>query len=115
VASEKGETQITYGEFSKVHLKIGKVIHAECIPGMNKVFKVIVDIGYERRDLAVGAAPYFSPDQFVGRMVVVCTNLVPRRIGSLTSNGMLLAAEGADGRPAFLTIVGYAPVGSVVR
>jgi methionine--tRNA ligase beta chain len=115
VASEKEETQITYGEFSKVHLKIGKVIHAECIPGMNKVFKVIVDIGYERRDLAVGAAPYFSPDQFVGRMVVVCTNLVPRRIGSLTSNGMLLAAEGADGRPAFLTIVGYAPVGSVVR
>jgi methionine--tRNA ligase beta chain len=115
VASEKGETQITYGEFSKVHLKIGKVIHAECIPGMNKVFKVIVDIGYERRDLAVGAAPYFSPDQFVGRMVVVCTNLVPRRIGSLTSNGMLLAAEGADGRHAFLTIVDYAPVGSVVR
>lgn len=115
MASEKGETQITYGEFSKVHLKIGKVIHAERIPGMNKVFKVIVDIGYERRDLAVGAAPYFSPDQFVGRMVVVCTNLVPRRIGSLTSNGMLLAAEGADGRPAFLTIVDYAPVGSVVR
>ncbi|MFY9873854.1 MAG: methionine--tRNA ligase [Candidatus Nitrosopolaris sp.] len=115
MASEKGETQITYGEFSKVHLKIGKVIHAECIPGMNKVFKVIVDIGYERRDLAVGAAPYFSPDQFVGRMVVVCTNLVPRRIGSLTSNGMLLAAEGADRRPAFLTIVDYAPVGSVVR
>lgn len=115
MASEKGETQITYDEFSKVHLKIGKVIHAECIPGMNKVFKVIVDIGYERRDLAVGAAPYFSPDQFVGRMVVVCTNLVPRRIGSLTSNGMLLAAEGADGRPAFLTIVEYAPVGSVVR
>ncbi|MFZ0222915.1 MAG: methionine--tRNA ligase [Candidatus Nitrosopolaris sp.] len=115
MASEKGETQITYGEFTKVHLKIGKVIHAECIPGMNKVFKVIVDIGYERRDLAVGAAPYFSPDQFVGRMVVVCTNLVPRRIGSLTSNGMLLAAEGADGRPAFLTIVDYAPVGSVVR
>jgi methionine--tRNA ligase beta chain len=115
VTSEKGETQITYGEFSKVHLKIGKVIHAECIPGMNKVFKVIVDIGYERRDLAVGAAPYFSPDQFVGRMVVVCTNLVPRRIGSLTSNGMLLAAEGADRRPAFLTIVDYAPVGSVVR
>lgn len=115
MASEKEETQITYDEFSKVHLKIGKVIHAERIPGMNKVFKVIVDIGYERRDLAVGAAPYFSPDQFVGRIVVVCTNLVPRRIGSLTSNGMLLAAEGADGRPAFLTIVDYAPVGSVVR
>jgi len=109
------ETQITYDEFLKMHLKIGKVIHADHIPGMNKVFKVIVDIGYEHRELAVGAAPYFSPDQFVGRIVVICTNLIPRRIGSITSNGMLLAAEGADGRPAFLTIVDYAPLGSVVR
>ncbi|HYA84995.1 MAG TPA: methionine--tRNA ligase [Candidatus Bathyarchaeia archaeon] len=109
------ETQITYDEFAKVRLKIGKVIHAERIPGMNKVFKVIVDIGYEHRELVVGAAPYFSPDQFVGRIVVICTNLIPRRIGSITSNGMLLAVEGADGRPAFLTIVDYAPLGSVVR
>ena len=93
MASEKEEKRITYDEFSKVHLKIGKVIHAECIPGMNKVFKVVVDIGDERRDLAVGAALYFSPEQFVGRMVVVCTNLEPRRIGSLTSNGMLLARK----------------------
>lgn len=109
------EKYITYDEFSKMHLKIGKVIHAETIPGMKKVFKVIVDIGNERRDLAVGAAPYFSPEQFIGRIVVVCTNLEPRRIGSLTSNGMLLAAEGRDGRPAFLTITDDAPLGSAVR
>jgi methionine--tRNA ligase beta chain len=115
VASEKEEKRITYDEFSKVHLKIGKVIHAECIQGMNKVFKVVVDIGDERRDLAVGAALYFSPEQFVGRMVVVCTNLEPRRIGSLSSDGMLLAAEGTDGRPAFLTIADDAPLGSAVR
>jgi len=106
---------ITYDEFSRIHLKIGKVIHAETIPGMNKVFKVIVDIGNERRDLAVGAAPYFSSEQFVGRIVVVCTNLEPRRLGSVTSNGMLLAAEGPDGRPAFLTIADDAPLGSDVR
>jgi methionine--tRNA ligase beta chain len=106
---------ITYDEFSKIHLKIGKVIHAETIPGMNKVCKVIVDIGNERRDLAVGAAPYFSPEQFVGRIVVVCTNLEPRRLGSVTSNGMLLAAEGPDGRPAFLTIADDVPLGSAVR
>jgi methionine--tRNA ligase beta chain len=114
VTSEE-ETQITYDEFLKVRLKIGKVIHAEPIPGMNKVFKVIVDIGSDHRELVVGAAPYFSPDQFIGRVVVICTNLIPRRIGSITSNGMLLAAEGADGRPAFLTIVDNAPLGSVVR
>jgi len=57
---------ITYDEFSKIHLKIGKVIHAESIPGMKKVFKVIVDIGNERRDIAVGVAPYFSPSNSLG-------------------------------------------------
>ena len=109
------EISITYDEFSKVHLKIGKVIHAETIPGMKKVFKVIVDIGNEKRELAVGAAAFFSPEQFVGRIVVVCTNLEPRRIGGVTSNGMLLAAEGPDGRPAFLTTGDDALVGSAVR
>ena len=109
------EICITYDEFLKVHLKIGKVIHAESIPGMKKVFKVIVDIGNEQRELAVGAAAFFSPGQFVGRIVVVCTNLEPRRIGGVTSNGMLLAAEGANGRPAFLTIVDDIPIGSAVR
>jgi methionine--tRNA ligase beta chain len=111
----KQETHITYDEFLKVHLKIGKVIHAERIQGMKKVFKAIVDIGDERRDLAVGAAPYFLPEQFIGRTVVICTNLEPRRIGNLTSNGMLLAAEGPDGHPAFLTIDDDVPLGSVVR
>lgn len=109
------EISISYDEFLKVHLKIGKVVHAESIPGMKKVFKVIVDIGNEQRELAVGAAAFFSPGQFVGRVVVVCTNLEPRRIGGVTSNGMLLAAEGANGRPAFLTIGDDVPVGSVVR
>ncbi|HET7148825.1 MAG TPA: methionine--tRNA ligase [Candidatus Nitrosopolaris sp.] len=113
--SSDQDKYITYDEFSRMHLRIGKVIHAETIPGMNKVFKVVVDIGSERRDLAVGAAPYFTPEQFVGRIVVVCTNLEPRRIGSVTSNGMLLAAEGIGGRPAFLTISDDAPLGSAVR
>jgi tRNA-binding EMAP/Myf-like protein len=60
------EKYITYDEFLKMHLKIGKVIHAESIPGMKKVFKVIVDIGNELRELAVGAAPYFSPSNSLG-------------------------------------------------
>lgn len=106
---------ITYDEFSKVHLKIGKVIHAEGIPGMKKVFRAKVDIGNEIRDLAVGAAPYFSPEEFVGKIVVVCTNLEPRKIGSVISDGMLLAADGPEGRPSFLTISDYVPLGSSVR
>ena len=69
---------ITFEEFSKVHLRVGKVIHAESIPGMKKVFKANVDLGMEQRELAVGAAPYYKPEEFIGKIVVVCTNLEPK-------------------------------------
>ena len=106
---------ISYDEFSKVQLKIGKVIHAEAIPGMKKVYKAIVDLGSERRELALGGATYYSPEQFVGKLVVVCANLEPRKIGGMMSNGMLLAADGPDGRPTFLTVADDTPIGSIVR
>jgi methionine--tRNA ligase beta chain len=109
------EISITYDEFSKVHLKIGRIIHAENIPGLKKVFRAKVDIGHEIRDLAVGAALYVTPEQFVGKTVVVCTNLEPRKIGNVISNGMLLAADGPEGRPSFLTTSEDVPVGSPVH
>ncbi len=58
---------ITFEEFSKVQLKIGKVIQAESIPGMKKVFKATIDLGTEQRELAVGGAPYYKPEEFVGK------------------------------------------------
>ena len=82
------EDYISYEEFSKVHLKIGKVIQAEGVPGMKKVFKIRVDIGADQRDLVVGAAPFYKPEELVGKVVVVCTNLEPKKIGGIVSNGM---------------------------
>src|ERR671924_2138110 len=101
---------ITFEEFSKVQLKIGKVIHAESIPGMKKVFKASVDLGTEQRELAIGGALYYKPEEFVGRVVVVCTNLEPKKIGNIISKGMLLAADGPEGRPVFLTITEDVPL-----
>jgi tRNA-binding protein len=106
---------ITYDEFLNVHLKIGKVIQAERIPGMKKILKVKVDIGEEQRNLAVGAALHYKPEELVGRFVVVCTNLEAKKIGGIISNGMLLAADGPDGRPVFLTIAEEVPSGSIIR
>ena len=113
--SEQEEELITYEQFSKIHLKIGKVIGAENVPGMKKIFKVTVDIGEEQRDLAVGAALYYNPEELVGRAVVVCTNLEPKKIGGIISNGMLLAADGPEGRPVFLTITENVSNGSLVH
>lgn len=109
------EQLITFEEFSKVHLRIGKVIHAESMQGMKKVFKARIDLGSEQRELAVGGAQYYKPEEFVGRTVVVCTNLEPKKIGSIISRGMLLAADGPEGKPVFLTITEDAPAGAPIH
>lgn len=106
---------ITFEEFSKVQLKIGKVLHAESIPGMKKVFKATIDLGTEQRELAVGGAPYYNPEEFAGRVVVVCTNLEPKKIGNIISQGMLLAADGPEDKPIFLTISEDAPLGGSIH
>jgi tRNA-binding protein len=109
------EQYITFEEFSKVQLKIGKVVHSESVPGMKKVFKATIDLGTEQRELAVGGALHYKPEEFVGRVVVVCTNLEPKKIGNIISRGMLLAADGPEGRPAFLTITEDVPLGTSIH
>ena len=112
---EEEEYIVTFEEFSKIHLRIGKIIQAEIIPGMEKILKVKVDIGTEQRDLVVGAALFYRPEELIGKIVAVCTNLKPRKIANIISNGMLLAAEGIGGKPEFLTITEDIPIGATVH
>jgi methionine--tRNA ligase beta chain len=109
------EQYITFKEFSRLQLKIGKVIKSETLSGMNKVFKTTVDLGTEQREIAVGGALHYKPEEFVGRFVVVCTNLEPKKIGNIVSRGMLLAADGPEGRPVFLTITEDIPPGASIH
>ena len=109
------EQYISFEEFSKVQLKIGKVIQSESIPGMKKVFKTTIDLGTEQREIAVGGAQHYKPEEFVGRLVVVCTNLEPKKIGNIVSRGMLLAADGPEGRPVFLTVTEDIPPGAPIH
>jgi methionine--tRNA ligase beta chain len=109
------EQYITFEEFSKVQLKIGKVIKSESIPGMKKVFKATIDLGTEQREIAVGGAMHYKPDEFVGRVVVLCTNLEPKKIGNIISRGMLLAADGPEDRPVFLTITEDISLGTSIH
>ena len=112
---EEEEQYVTFEDFSKIHLKIGKITHAESIPSMKKVLRVIVDIGIEKRDIVVGAAIFYKPDELIGKVVVICTNIEPRKIGGIISNGMLLAADGFEGKPIFLTISEEAPIGTTIH
>ena len=95
---------ISFEEFSKIDLRIGRIIKIEDIPKLNKVYKAEVDLGFEKRIVIVGAAMYYKPDELEGRLVIVCSNLAPKKIGNIESKGMILALDGINGKPVFLTI-----------
>ncbi len=106
---------VTMDEFMRINLCVGKIVSAELVPNKDKILKATVNVGSELRDIIVGAAKYYAPSELVGKTVVVCTNLTPKKMGNIISSGMLLAAEGVDGKPIFLTTSEEAPVGSVIR
>ena len=95
---------ISFEDFSKIDLRIGRIIKIEDIPKLNKVYKAEVDLGFEKRIVIVGAAAYYKPDELEGRLVVICSNLTPKKIGNIESKGMILALDGVNGKPVFLTI-----------
>ncbi len=96
--------QITIDEFAKVELRVARVLVAERIPKADKLLRLEVDLGYERRQILSGIAEWYTPEELVGRKIVVITNLAPRKMRGLESHGMLLAASsGENGRPALAT------------
>ncbi len=97
-------TNISFEEFSKIDLRLGKIKKIEYIPKLNKVYKAEIDLGFEKRIVVLGAAMYYKPEELTGQLVIVCTNLSPKRIGNIESKGMILALDGMEGRPIFLTI-----------
>jgi methionyl-tRNA synthetase len=108
--------KITIDDFAKVELRVGVVKSAERIQGADKLLKLLVDIGDEVRQVLAGIALGYAPEELVGRNVVVVTNLAPRKMRGLESNGMLLAASaGADGKPVLCTFAEDIPVGSKVK
>jgi methionyl-tRNA synthetase len=115
-APTAGTTKITIEDFAKVELRVGVVKSAERIPNADKLLKILVDIGDEVRQVLAGIATAYSPEDLVGRKVVVVTNLAPRKMRGLESNGMLLAASsGADGKPVLCTFAEDIAPGSKVK
>src|SRR5580704_5086704 len=115
-ASPAAAAKIAIEDFAKVELRAGVVKSAERIQGADKLLKLLVDIGDEVRQVLAGIAMGYTPEELVGRKVVVVTNLAPRKMRGLESNGMLLAASaGADGKPILCTFAEDIPVGSKVK
>lgn len=107
-------TQVTFDDFSKLDLRVAKIIQIEKIPRKSKIVKGVIDLGEEKRDVIIGGAEYYQPEELVNRKVIVITNLEPRKIAGIESNAMLLAADLND-KPFWLTVSEDVPIGTKIK
>lgn len=106
---------ITYDDFKKVELRIAKIISAEEVPGAEKLLKLQIDLGNsEKRQIVAGIKKQYQASDLVGKEIAVVTNLEPRMVMGLESNGMLLAATGDSG-PVILMPEREVPPGSGIK
>jgi methionyl-tRNA synthetase len=91
--SEKDAGLITIDKFFETKLKTAKVLEAEKVEGADKLLKLQIDLGSEQRQIVAGIAEYYTPEELIGKTVVVVANLQPAKIRGIESNGMLLAAK----------------------
>ena len=96
--------QIAIDDFAKIDLRVAKIIVAERIPKADKLLRLEVDLGYEKRQILSGIAEWYTPEELIGRRIVIIANLAPRKMRGLESHGMLLAASnGESGKPILAT------------
>lgn len=105
---------IIYDDFKKLDIRIGKILSAEKVEGTDKLLKLEMDFGTERRQIVAGMAETYQPGQLIGKEIPVFLNLEPRSIRGVESSGMMLAVD-VDGKPVLLQPDGEVPPGSIVR
>ncbi|MCP9751776.1 methionine--tRNA ligase [Ferruginibacter sp. HRS2-29] len=93
---------IQFDDFAKIDLKVGTILAAEKVDKADKLLKLEVDLGFEKRTIVSGIALHFSPEEIVGKQVTVVINLAPRKMRGIESNGMILMAEDANGKLQFV-------------
>ena len=88
--------QVAFEDFTKLDLRVGKIIEAEKIKKSKKLLKLLVDIGYEKRQVVAGIAKHFSPEDLVGKKVIMVANLKPIKLMGVESHGMVTAVKDGD-------------------
>lgn len=109
------DSRISIDDFMTVELRVAKVLEAESVPKSKKLVKLKVDVGTEQRTIVAGIAEAYSPDQLVGRTIVIVANLKPAKLMGIESNGMVLAASPEGGLPNLVSVDPSLPAGSRVR
>ncbi|WP_284036734.1 methionine--tRNA ligase [Neobacillus sp. 114] len=106
--------EIAIDDFMKIDLRVAEVIQAEPIKKADKLLKLQLDLGYEKRQVVSGIAQYYKPEELVGRKVICITNLKPVKLRGELSQGMILAGS-KDGQLSLATVDQTLPNGSKVK
>lgn len=107
--------EIVFDDFAKVDLKVGTILSAQKVEKADKLLNLQIDLGFEKRTILSGIAQHFSPEEIIGKQVVVVANLAPRKMRGIESNGMILMAQDKEGKLHFVRPENVIKEGSEVR
>lgn len=110
----EGKEEIGIDDFAKVELRVAQVISAELVPKADKLLKLQLDLGYEKRQVVSGIAKFYKPEELAGRKVICVTNLKPVKLRGELSQGMILAASQGD-QLTLATVPDEMPNGAIVK
>lgn len=115
------ENKISYDEFKKVEMRVAKVLEAEAVEGSEKLLKLTLDAGDKnevgepiKRQILSGIAKWYTPETMIGKQIIIVTNLEPRMMMGLESNGMIVAAHGEDGSAVIIEPDKEVPAGAML-
>ena len=106
---------IVYDDFMKLDIRVGKVLEAERVPKTDKLLKLTVDTGLDKRTVVSGIAEFYKPEDLVGKNFCFIMNLEPRKLRGIESQGMILSAEDRDGKLSLITPDRLFETGSEIR
>ena len=110
----EAKPEITYDDFAKLQVQVGEIIKCEAVPKSKKLLCSQVKIGSQVRQILSGIKAYYSPEEMVGKKVMVVTNLKPAKLAGMVSEGMILCAEDAEGSLALMTPEKSMPAGAEI-
>ena len=109
------KSEIGFDDFAKIDLKVGTILAAEKVEKADKLLKIEVDLGFEKRTIVSGIALHFNAEDIIGKQVVVVANLAPRKMRGIESQGMILMAEDKSGKLHFVNPDSVIDAGSGVN
>lgn len=106
---------ISYDDFSKLDLRTARITAAEKVPKADKLLRLEIDLGFEKRTVVSGIAEHYTPEEIIGRNVLILANLAPRQLRGIESNGMILMAENGEGKLTFVSASSETQPGAEVK